>query len=60
MARKPRYDPHADPLRWFRIQRRQGGPATYEYIVCKVCGKPYRPLTYSAHRKTSEHKASMK
>jgi hypothetical protein len=55
-----RYDPKADPLRAYRIQRRQGGPATYEYETCKVCGAHYRPRAYGAHAKTSAHKKALK
>jgi hypothetical protein len=55
-----RYDHHTDPLAWFRIQRRQGGPATYEYLTCRVCGVSYRPGTYAAHKRTPKHKARLK
>ena len=55
-----RYKPKEDPLRWFRIQKRQGGKATYEYLTCAVCGEHYRPLTYKTHKLKPSHQRSLK
>ncbi len=63
MAKAVPYKNQNDPDRWFRInvedKRGRGTHATYEFIVCKVCGLKYRPGTYAAHKKRPEHTSKM-
>ena len=64
MAKAVPYKHQNDPDHWFRVnkedKRGRGTHATYEFIVCKVCGGKYRPLTYKTHKLTPTHQAQMR